>query len=156
MYGPPQNCKRTWRQFGLRKCIRPLVGSVTPGHDGIRPLSSLHSLSRSHRTSTDIRLGERRVDRCAISGIRQQTWLDSSAPLHFYGLVNSVANGAYRYVWFLHKTAQAMRSSLFANATTTCGCLRAISWPNQLFNPGACLVRYCNTTRAPCTNSLRR
>jgi hypothetical protein len=34
--------------------------------------------------------------------------------------------------------------------------VRAISCDNQLLSPGACLVRYCITTRAPCTNSLRR
>jgi len=27
-------------QYGLRQCIRPLVELVTPGHDGVRPLSS--------------------------------------------------------------------------------------------------------------------
>jgi hypothetical protein len=27
--------------FGLRQCIRPLVESKTPGHDGFRPVSSL-------------------------------------------------------------------------------------------------------------------
>ena len=36
MYGPPQSCKRKTNdgKGGLRKCIRPLVESLTPGHDG--------------------------------------------------------------------------------------------------------------------------
>src|SRR5581483_1335346 len=35
MYGPPPDCKRLscGRQFSLRKCIRPLVGDASPGHD---------------------------------------------------------------------------------------------------------------------------
>lgn len=50
-----------------------------------------------------------------------------------------------------------MRSSLFASATTTTfWWLRVRSCDNHILSPGACLVRYWSTTRAPCTNSLRR
>jgi hypothetical protein len=36
MYGPPQSCKRKRNEWQLvcAKCMRPLVESVTPGHDG--------------------------------------------------------------------------------------------------------------------------
>jgi len=69
----------------------------------------------------------------------------------------AVTSIGIRYLSFLHKTDQAIRSSLFASATTaTFWWVRAISSDNQTLSPGACLVRYCITTRAPCTNSLRR
>jgi hypothetical protein len=66
-----------------------------------------------------------------------------------------VASKGIRYLSFLHKTAQAIRISLFAT-TATFWWVRAISCDNQTLSPEACLVRYCITTRAPCTNSLRR
>ena len=62
--------------MGLRQCIRPLVESATPGHDGFRPLSSLFTYMAS-RASTDIRFKKRRIDRCAISIVRQQTWQET-------------------------------------------------------------------------------
>src|ERR1017187_455316 len=35
MYGPPPDCKSrvVGRRVSLRKCIRPLVGDASPGHD---------------------------------------------------------------------------------------------------------------------------
>ncbi len=37
MYGPPRDCKeKVVAKFSLRKCIRPLVGVFTPGHDEFR------------------------------------------------------------------------------------------------------------------------
>jgi len=57
----------------------------------------------------------------------------------------------------IYRIGPDMRSSLFASATTaTFWRVRAISCASQQLNPGACLLRYCITTRAPCTNSLRR
>jgi hypothetical protein len=62
-----------------------------------------------------------------------------------------------RYVSFLHKTAHAIRTNLFASATiATFWWVRAISWSNQQRSPGGCLLRYCITVRAPWTNSFRR
>jgi len=49
-----------------------------------------------------------------------------------------------RYRSFLHNTAHAIRTSLFAKATmATFWCLRANNCANQLLRPGACLCRCC-------------
>jgi hypothetical protein len=100
--------------FGLRQCIRPLVESATPGHDGFRPLSSL--------------LASRPGRPLPISGLESagSTVVPSQYPPADLGRKSSipfwaqgaVANAGIRYVSFLHNTAQAMRSSLFASATT--------------------------------------
>ena len=155
MYGPPQNCKRKsrWR-FGLRQCIRPLVESATPGHDGFRPLSSLLA-SRSRRTSTDIRFRKRRFDRCAISVIRQQTWQEI---IH-----SDLSSGG------CDQDRNPIRLVLAQTPPRPCGAAysparqpphsdaREPSAVQPVAQPrAACLSRYCITTRAPCTNSLRR
>src|SRR5580704_19135715 len=105
-------------------------------------------------TTSDIRFRERRFDRRAIFVSRQQTWQEV-----VHSCLSSRSCGQQRNpnLSFLHKTAQAIRSTLFASATTaTFWWVRANSCDNQTLSPGACLVRYCITTRAPCTNSLRR
>ena len=64
MYGPPQSCKRKTRdgKGGLRKCIRPWVESLTPGHDG-DPLALVPiNWTASTETFTDIRFRERGGD----------------------------------------------------------------------------------------------
>jgi len=160
--------------------------SATPGHDGFRPPSS-QLACRPQWTSTDIGMRERRIDRCAISVVRQQTWQGfipflrrrlsraerlCTCLLSLLGVQCSERPGAVqgagfgrrselwtartvlkhgdegegdsgihcgqpesqfertstggRYAWFLHRTAHAVRSSLFASATiTTLWCVRA-------------------------------
>ena len=63
MYGPPQSCKRKTSngKFGLRKCIRPSVESLTPGHDG-NPLAPVPiNWTVSLETFSDIRFRERGI-----------------------------------------------------------------------------------------------
>jgi hypothetical protein len=102
--------------------------NVSPGHDGIRPLSSVPSQIGLKKASTVIRFRKRRFDRCAISCFASRRGGNSSAhrlslsgePLHLSDGSNQpeALTAGGRYVSFLHRTAQAMRSSLFASATT--------------------------------------
>ena len=50
MYGPPPDCKRKvqMRRFGLRQCIRPVGEAFASGHDVVRALFYLTSLSASN------------------------------------------------------------------------------------------------------------
>jgi hypothetical protein len=99
------------------------------------------------KDSTDIRFRKRRIDRCAISVIHQQTWQDIPIPLLGHDSpasasipqLDAIRTGG-RYLSFLHNTAQAIRSSLFASATiATFWWLRASSCANHALSPGAWL-----------------
>ena len=75
MYGPPQSCKRKTNdgRSGLRKCIRPSVESLTPGHDG-NPLALIPiNWTVSLETFADIRFRAWGTP-IAIAIFRQQTW----------------------------------------------------------------------------------
>jgi hypothetical protein len=67
------------------------------------------------------------------------------------------ASTAGRYTSFLHRTAHAVRTNLFARATiATFWWVRGSSWASQALRAEDCLVLHLMTARAPCTNSLRR
>ena len=72
----------------------------------------------TNATFTHIRLQKRRIDRCAISDVRQQTWQETkSRNGQNHQLVKTSAGARYRSCF--PDTAQAIRASLFAKATIT-------------------------------------
>ncbi len=62
-----------------------------------------------------------------------------------------------RYTSLFASTAQAMRASLLASATTaTLGWVRADSCASHAFRPEVCLALCCRTARAPWMNNVRK
>ena len=119
MYGPPQNCKRKIEITVWSGPMYSAFGGVQDSWPGWIPPALFFISVAALKASTDIRLRKRRFDRCAISVIRQQTW---QGTLHWVLTQGAVANAGIRYVSFLHNTAQAIPSSLFASAAQEPAC----------------------------------
>src|SRR5512142_2288591 len=111
MYGPPRAAKKnSQRKHSLRKCIRPLVGAVAPGHDDDARASLLLT---SAVTADPLSL---QVFRRAVGLLFRRVFFSAD----FVGTLRQAAMaGAVRNSLPLDSTAQAMRASLFASATMT-------------------------------------